>query len=184
MTERWLNNPSSLSASLVEPATSLATQEGNAALFDLFQKRFEAAEMAQDRNLFLAGLGQFEDPALEKRAREYVLTGPLRPHELGTILFEQAQRDPAQANMLTFLTSQYDKITAPLSSEFTVFMPFLAVSCSQAQFDQVLPFFTEKAQKDPGMADFLQQAQEEVSTCAQLRAQEGPAVTRWLKASN
>lgn len=181
MFDAWLKDPSSLSDGLKDSAISVAAESGDVALFNAYQKQFETTASPQDRQLFLGALGFFEDPALEARAREYVLKGPLRPHEMHVILAEQSSWDPAHAHMLQFVMQHYDELVAPISPEFRVFMPFLLYTCQADEFKAGYDFFQEKSKVETGMQDFLGQVKEGVESCIKSRAQNTPAVSRWLQ---
>jgi aminopeptidase N len=178
----YLADPSSVDPSLADTAIGLSAIRGDAALFDLYRARFEAARVPAERRRFLSALGNFRDPALSARALDYVFTGPLRPQEMLAIPRTQAAVPEAQARTLAWITSHYDQLAAKIPAEFMVFMPHFANGCSIAEVDTAKRFFTDPAHAPPGTSKELARVEESVGDCVSLDAREGASVRRYTTA--
>lgn len=176
----WLKDPNSLDASLVEVAVALSAHKGDKARYELYVSRFEQTDDPFERGLLLGTLGQFRDPVLADRAREYALSGPLRPHELMSVYFGQAERADSQQQALEYVIKHYDEIASRIAPEFRVHLPWLSFSCDEAQFQKTKGFFLDPARQAPGMSRIVAEAEEGSHACAMLREREGAAVARYL----
>jgi aminopeptidase N len=153
---------------------------GDAALFETYRKRFEAATTATERSRFLAALAGFRDPALVDRALSYVFAGPLRPQETMSIPRTIARTPAGRDRAWTWMTTHYDEIARRLPQDFIVFLPYFAGGCSTARLDTAKTFFGEPRHAPAGTSVELAKVGEAVTDCARLSSREGVAVRRYL----
>ncbi len=174
---KYLQDPKSVTPSLAGSIVSLSALNGDAALFEEYRKRFENAATPAERARFLSGMRQFNDPAIKAKVREYALTGPVRPTELFTLVGDtdnEADRD----DLFQWVTAHYDELTKKLPPTFGSGMTFIAGGCTPERVERAKKFFEEK--KVPGTERSMARQAEAVNECANLRAREIEAVTRYL----
>ena len=144
------------------------------------EQRFETTTVPTDRHPFLSALGSFRDPALRARGLRYVLTGPIRPHELGWIPMA-AQVDPRnQDEVWAWWQANYDSVASRMPPEYTVYIPYAAAGCSEERARQAETFFADPKHSPPGTLKELAKVVEGVRDCVGLRSREGEAVARAL----
>ena len=175
---KYRESPASVHPSLAGTVVYLSAARGDAALFEEFRKRFENAATPGERGRFLNALARFGDPELKKKAREYALTGPVRPNELFTLLGtpdSAADRD----ELFEWVTANYEAILKRMPPAFAGAMPFIAGGCEPERVTRAREFFS--ARKVEGTERRLAQVSEQVNECAALRARELTAVTGYLE---
>jgi alanyl aminopeptidase len=176
----YVADAASVDPSLAEVAVQLSAIRGDAALFDRYRARFEAAKVPAERRLFLSSLGNFRDPALSDRALDYVFAGPLRPQEILTIPRTMGSVPEKQNKTFTWMTAHYDQIAARIPADFMVFMPYFADGCSTSRADAAKTFFDDPKHSPPGTSTELKRVAEEVGDCVDLDAREGESVRRYI----
>ena len=179
----YLADPASVDPSLTDTAIRVSAIRGDAAMFDLYRSRFEAAKVPTERRRFLSALGNFRDPALVDRAFDYVLAGPLRPQELMAIPRAQGAVPAGQAKTFSWMTAHYEEIAARIPADFMVFMPNFAGGCSSARVDSAKAFFADPKHAPPGTSTELSRVEEAVGDCVGLDTREGDSVRRYTTAS-
>lgn len=177
----WLKDPSTLAPELGDVVIELSAVKGDRARFDAYKKRFEQPQTPQERQLFLSSLARFQDPMLLKEALAYVLTGPLRPQEMGTILFSARNSRERAQQVSTWLEQNIDTLMSRISPEFATFLPWLTVGCSLEDYRKTEPFLLRAAEKAPGMSRVIGEVQEATQTCETLRKLNGPALEVYFK---
>jgi alanyl aminopeptidase len=166
----------SVDPTIASVVARLNAERGDAALFDEYQKRFEAATLPAERARYLGALGSFSDPALRAKAREYALTPAVRPTELFALMGmgdTEAERD----EFFTWVTANFDAIAKKLPPAFAGAMAAIANGCDPARVTKAREFFIAKgvpAERSLGRVS------ETVNECAALRTRELDAVTRYL----
>ncbi|HKQ18708.1 MAG TPA: M1 family metallopeptidase, partial [Candidatus Eisenbacteria bacterium] len=119
LAREFLKDRGSIDPSLVSVSLQLSTIRGDQALFEEYRKRFETTTVPTDRHPFLSALGSFRDPTLRARALRYVLTGPIRPHELWWIP-QTMQGDPRnQDEVWAWWQANYDSVASRMPPEYT-----------------------------------------------------------------
>ncbi len=169
----------SVDPSLADVAVQLSAIRGDAALFDLYRTRFEAAKVPAERRRFLSALGNFRDPALAARALDYVFSGPLRPQEITVIPRTMGAVPSEQARAFAWMTAHYDQIAARIPADFMVFLPYFADGCSSSRIDAAKVFFADPKHAPPGTSKELARVAESVGDCIRLDAREGESVRRY-----
>jgi alanyl aminopeptidase len=176
----YLADPVSIDGSIAGIALDLSATRGDAALFDRYRARFEAAETPADRSRFLGALGWFRDPALVERALDYVLSGPLRPQELFEIPQGIGQSIEHEGRPWLWIQANYERFTSRIPEMYTIYMPFFASGCSAARLEEAKAFFSDPKHSIPGSDVELLKVAQMVGNCTGLREREGAAVTKYL----
>src|SRR5204863_5540847 len=123
-------SPGSVDPSLISAALAISALHGNEALFQDYKKRFEQAEIPDERGRYLAALGYFRDPKIADEAIRYSLTGPLRPQELFEIPTELAQALEYDDVPYKWMSENFGTIASKVPPMFLVYMPLMAGGCS------------------------------------------------------
>jgi len=177
----YMHDPTAIDPALIGTSVTLAVQDGDRAMFEDCKRRFETAQIPQQRSLFLAALGNFRDPALVDAALDYSLTGPLRPNEFFYIPFSVGDHAEYEDKVFAWQMANYETITAKLPPMFTSYMPYMAGGCSRERIAKAQEFFTEATRNVPGMEETLAKVSDQVNDCAGLRDREGAKVAEYLK---
>ena len=175
---KYLHDPSSLHPSLAAVVVTLGARRGDEALFEEYRKRFEAATLPAERQRFRAALGRFGDPKLRAKARQYALSGPVRPQELSGLIgggHTAEERDESFA----FVMANYDALAKRMPPAFTAGLPFFASGCEPARVEKAREFFATR--KAEGTERTMARVAEQVNECAALRERELAAVTDYLR---
>jgi cytosol alanyl aminopeptidase len=178
---RYLEDPAAVDPSLAGTALRIAAREGDGALFDNFQKRFEEASNPTERGRFLGALGAFEAPALRQRALAYALAGPLRPNEIFAIPFGQGGTDAEQDRIFAWILDQFEVLAERMPPRFVDFMPRMGGGCSLERLRATEDFFAVKERRTEGAIKNLAKVADQVHDCVHLRQREGAVVRRYLE---
>ncbi|HET7434857.1 MAG TPA: M1 family metallopeptidase [Thermoanaerobaculia bacterium] len=160
--------------------TATAYNGGDAALFDEYRKRFEAATVPAERSRYLAALGAFRTPEIRERALAYVLGDKVRPTELFTIPLGMTGTDAGRTLVFDWAMKNYDVIAKRVPAQFLAGMPRLAGGCSDTRIEAARKFFLTPEHEVEGMQRSMKQVEEQVRECVAFRAREGAAVREYL----
>jgi alanyl aminopeptidase len=179
---RYLADSSSVDPGLAGTALGLAAKHGDAALFDEYQRRFEAAGVPAVRRQFLAALGGFEDRTLEARALEYMLSDKVRPTEMFVLMQGGSDRDEAFAErMFRWIQENYARLAARMPPPALRFMPMMGAGCSAERLAATRTFFANPTRAVPGAEQTLERVRDLVQNCLSLREREGERVVRYMR---
>jgi hypothetical protein len=192
LSRAYRETPTSVPPSLVDPAIVLAARRGNAALFEDYRTRFETATVPSDRALYLVGLGSFRDPALQARALEYTLKGPLRPQEAQVIPAAMSETGLTPANpragggtfpdeVAKWTLDHWDELVAKMPPNFAARNLRMAGGCSKEREAQLQQFFSDARGKAPGIQPTLRRMGDAMDECSGLHDREAERVERWLE---
>lgn len=180
MAEAYLADPQSVDDELGSRALRIAAIEGDEALFDTYQQRFENPQSPQDRQLYLTALAGFSDPELRQRVREYALSDAVKPTELFGAM-GGGSTDVEAVETMRWALDHYEGFEEKVNPEFLGFMPFVASGCSRERLEEATEFFSEPEHQVPGTLRTLQRVTEQVEECVALREREGEAVNAYLE---
>ena len=167
-----------LSGSTVDQLTA---RRGDAAMFTDFQQRFERSTVPLLRSRWLGTLGSFEDPALEVRALEYMVSDKVPPTEGFSIMRGFAGKTEAASHRLAdWMMANYDKIASRVPPPMLRFMPMMGSGCSEERLKATQAFYADPARAVPGVDKTLERVADQVHGCLSLREREGKAVSEFL----
>jgi alanyl aminopeptidase len=180
----YVQAPSSIDPDLADVVLRLSAMRGDRALFDRYRGMFETTAIPTERARYLSVLGCFRDPQIIEQALQYVLDGPLRPHELRMIPGRIADSSPQYRDrVLAWVKVNYDTLTSRIPSEFAAYLPWYADGCSVERLDAARRFFAEPSHRPPGTEKELEKVAEDVMRRVGLREREGRSVARYLRGS-
>jgi hypothetical protein len=110
---KYLQDSSSVHPTLAGLVVGLSAERGDEALFEEYKKRFENAAIPAERARFLGALGQFRNPAVKAKVREYALAGPVRPTDFFQLL-GGAETSEDREELYQWVTANYDAIMKKL----------------------------------------------------------------------
>jgi alanyl aminopeptidase len=174
---KYLQDPASLHPTLAGLVLGMSATRGDEALFNEYKSRFENATLPAERSRYLSALGQFRDPALKQKARDYALSGSVRPTELFSLV-GGTDTEEEREDLYQWVTANYDALTRKLPPNFAAGMPFVASGCNPERVERAREFFATR--KSEGTDRQLARVAEQVNECAVLREREMDAVMRYL----
>ncbi len=179
---RYLADSSSVDPSIADAVVSLAAKRGDASLFADYQRRLEASEVPATRRRFLGALGAFEDPALEARALDYMLSEKVRPTDMLLIMRGFGDRNEAAGErMFQWMVREYARIAERVPPPALRFMPMMGSGCSEQRLAVTKAFFSDPQRAVPGVEQTLERVSDNVRTCVSLRSRDGERVTRFMR---
>jgi len=177
--EKYLDDPSSVEASLGQTATAIAAINGDVAFFEQLQKIFETSANPQLQEHSLRMLAEFKDQDLERRALDYTVSGKVRnqdaPIELLLMLRGRDTRDLAWQ----YIQQNWDKVMAQLTEWGGGYLVSGTGSfCSAEARDQVQSFFA--THKVHASERALARATDQINDCIELRSAQEPKLKEWV----
>lgn len=180
--QRYLADSSSVDPGIADAVVALAARRGDAATFDDYVRRLEAADVPAIRRRFLSALGAFEDEALTARALDYALSERVRPTEMFTVMQGMGARDEAHGErMFRWMTTNYERLAQRLPPPALRFMPLMGSGCSEERLAATRAFFGDPQRAIPGVEKTLERVSDNVRTCLSLRDREGARVTAYMR---
>ncbi len=178
MAEDYLQNQNSVDPTLAQQALQVAATHGDAAFFDQLQNVFETSNNPELQETALRLLGRFTEPALEKRALEFAVSGKVKNQDsvilLTVILHTPQTRDAAWQ----FIQENWPQVQGQLTTMMGGYMVRASGSfCSADRRDAVVDFFT--THKVHAAARALIGARDQINDCIDLRAQQEQNLQNW-----
>ena len=123
ITEKYLADPTSVDATLVESASAIAAINGDAAFFDQLQKVYETSENPDMQEAALYRLAMFKDPGLAKRSLDYTISGKVRNQDSPVMLGIPFRSRDTRELAWQYVQQNWEKVKAqltPLSASYFV----------------------------------------------------------------
>jgi aminopeptidase N/puromycin-sensitive aminopeptidase len=177
--EKYLADPTSVDSTLAETATAIAAINGDAAFFDQLQKVYETSTNPEQQEGALYRLALFKDPALEKRALDYTLSGKVRNQDSPRMLAMPLRSRDTREFAWQYIQQNWEKAKAqltPLSAAF--FVGSAGNFCSAEARDQVVSFYA--THKVASSERSLKRAVDQINDCIELQTNQGPKLQEWL----
>ncbi len=180
--KRYLANPASVDPGVVDAVLGLAARHGDAAFFDTLQARYEATTVPLLRRRWLGTLTAFEDPALEARALDYLMSDAV-PGTDGIMAMRgfAGKGEGGGDRLLRWMMAHYDRIAARIPPPALRFLPMMGSGCSQERYRTMQAFYADPMRAGiPGISKTIEQVGDQVRGCIRLREREGGAVDGYL----
>jgi aminopeptidase N len=183
ITQIYLDNPAAVDPGLGSIAEAIAAQNGDAALFDELQKKFETPGNPQLQETSLQLLTAFRQPALVVRALDYAASGKVRNQD-SIFVFASLLNNPDTHDVAwNYIQQNWSKVQAQITTMMGGYLVGAAGSfCSAQRSVEVEHFFA--GHKVPASERALAQAKNQISDCIELRAAQGPNLEKWLAGQN
>ena len=180
LAREYLQRPAAVDPGLVASALELAALDGDAALFDTYRQRFEAATSSEERNRFLGALSHFTRPELAERALAYTLTGPLRPQELRTVALAMAGHDAGRERVWRWVQANWTALAQRLPPDRIASLTRFAGGCSAERLAQGRTFFAAPVRRTTAIDAQVARVADQVAECVALREREGLKAAAFL----
>lgn len=179
ITERYFEDPTSIDPTLGQTALAIAARNGDAGLFDKFQKVYETSNNPETHDGALRLLAQFENPELLKRSLDYTLSGKVRNQDVAIQLSIGLQSDANRDQIWTYIKANWDKVQAQLTTEMGGYLVSATASfCSAESRNDVESFFT--THKVAASERALKHSVERINGCIEFRGLQRENLKRWL----
>jgi aminopeptidase N len=181
----YMQDPTSVDATLVDASFPVAAAHGDAALYDAFLQKMKSASSPQDYYRYFRALAQFRDPALLKRTLEWSLGPDVRNQDLSIIL--RVLNNPyGQRIAWDFIRERYGDIQKKAGQSIVgAQAAYLAAGalCDAKSRAEAESFLAQH--RVEGMDRVGRQQMERMDQCIDLRQREEPNLTKYLdKTSN
>jgi aminopeptidase N len=176
---RYLADQSSVDATLAQPALSIAAANGDSAFFDQLQKIAETSPNPELQERALDLLAVFQDPALERRAFAYTLSGKVRNQDSPYLLVTMLRGPQTRELAWQLIQQNWDQVSAQVTkwSGATV-VSGTSSFCSAERRDEIVDFYS--THKVHAAERALSRAKDQMNDCIELRASQGPKLKQWI----
>ena len=164
---------------IASDALRIAARSGDADLFNRMQMASESSSNPQFRSTALHALALFRDPALEKRALDYAVSGKVRNQDAASLIGTELRNRDTQDLAWQYVKENWDKVQA----QFTTFGGASLVAstgsfCSADRLQQIDTFFKEHKVKASERT--LARSKDAINDCMDLRAAQEGNLRSWL----
>jgi len=176
--EKFLADPSSVDPNLAQSALNIAAANGDAAFFDKLQEVYETSANPELQQGALRRLASFQDPALEKRALAYTLSGKVRNQDSPRMLTAPITNPLTRDLAWQYVQQNWDKVTTQLTKwSVGAIAGSTSSFCTAESRDKVVAFFSTHKE---GSGRALKRATDQINDCIELRANQEPNLRDWL----
>jgi aminopeptidase N/puromycin-sensitive aminopeptidase len=176
---QYLDDPSSIDASLGQTALAIAARNGDAALFDRLQKIYETSTNPELQISALHLLAEFENPALVQRSLDYAVSGKVRNQDAAFQFAIAMVNNATREQAWKYIQDNWDKVKAQFTTEMgAVLVGSTSNFCSAEARDGVKSFFA--AHPVASSDKSLHHAIERIDGCVELRSLQEPKLKQWI----
>ena len=180
LSAQYLQDSSSVDASLASAALSVAAFHGDAALFDTVQAALERAVAPAARGNFLGALGDFHDPALASRALAYSLTKQLNSTDFFSVARSLAGYPELRAQVVDWAMANFPAIKAKAPPQRLASAISLAEGGDPALFAKLREFLLDPSRTFQAAEKNITKATERVELRTRLREKEQANIEAYL----
>jgi aminopeptidase N len=176
-----LDKPGSIEPTLLEVLIHLAAIDGDAALYDRYLAKVEAAGDPEEHDRYMYALTSFANPILVRRTMDLALSDMVRSQDAKFVVAALLRNSDTRRLAWQLTRERWSEIQKK-TGEFvgnTVIVSALGGFCDTASAAEIRTFFT--THKVPDAERTLQQSIERIQSCAATAAIQGPKLTEWLK---
>jgi alanyl aminopeptidase len=177
--EKFLTEEIPASALVNMSLRNLAAR-GDQALYEKYVSLLETAATPGERQRYLSALGSFRDPAIIDQILDYVLSNPLAPNDVTTIIANLLAPNQSKPQILDWLMANDAVLRERLPDTTMAVIPFFVLACSEEPLETVQSFYGDKSRLVAGIENSLLQSGARTRNCVQLKAREQEAVAEYL----
>ncbi|MGB8258774.1 MAG: M1 family metallopeptidase [Terracidiphilus sp.] len=178
---KYMDDPSSVDATLGQTALEIAAHHGDEALFNGLQKVYETSTNPEFQAGALHLLAVFTDPALARRSLDYAVSGKVRSQDALIQVATALSIDETRDLTWQYIKGNWEKIQPLLTPELgNAVVGSTGRFCTAAERDDVKQFFA--AHQVPSAERSLRHAIETIDGCIEFRALQEPNLKSWLAA--
>ncbi len=181
VTQQLLSGHKPSDPRIADAAVALATQKGDATMYDRLMKVAQNASDPDLKDAALNALTRFQDPLLVIRTLEYAVSDAVRNQDSWELIAMLLERRETQDLAWQFVEQHWAEIakkSTPGSGARIV--ESAGAFCSVQKRDEVSSFFAEHAVVSSQRT--LAKAVESINECISLRAAQEPELRHWLDA--
>jgi aminopeptidase N/puromycin-sensitive aminopeptidase len=166
-TAQYMKDPQSVSPDLAGKALTISAMNGDTALYDDFVAHLKTAKTPEEYGFYLQALGFFPQPELAKRTFDLVLGPDVKNQDLYALYFPFANYQ-TQTEAWELFKADFPTILKKVDAPDAVSLAQVAGAfCDAGLRDDSQKFFAQ--QNLPGTKRILQNAQDRVNACIQVR---------------
>ncbi|HEY3817926.1 MAG TPA: M1 family aminopeptidase [Polyangiaceae bacterium] len=182
LAQRWLKDPSSISADAASVALPLASIRAGAPRLEELRAAVKSAKSPEDRELAIRAMGTFDDPTTLRRALDLLLSDELRLSDARYILGSALGHRAARPTLYRWEKDNWDKLRARIPGpERGTLVGIAGSMCTAAERDDAKAFFVPATHDLEGTKRELGEALEEAQLCVALRDHGAAEVSRYLR---
>ncbi len=181
LAKKYMDDPSSVDASIAGAALGIAMMDGTQAQFDDIRMRYEKSTAPVEKSRYLSAMGRFEDPKIQDQLLAYALTDKVRPTDIWQLVGGVGATDHGREKIFEWMRKNYDRLASRVPVEFVAYYPYFAGGCSEQRLAAAKEFFSEPDHRVDGTDATLQKVGDQIEDCVNLREREGQAVAAYLR---
>ncbi len=179
--DRYLANPASVDPTLGRAALDVASEYGDAKLFDRLQKIYETSNDPDMQEQALRDLVSFTNPGLLRRALDYSVSSEVRNQDAAIQLSIGLEIPENRDATWNFIKTHWDQVQADLTTDLGAdLVSHTGGFCTAEARDDVKDFFA--AHPVPASDVALRHALEHIDGCIELRRLQETNLKTWLAA--
>ena len=181
MATQYLADPASVGVSMASEVLQVGALTGDRALYDRYVSKLATlSTQPEEYYRFFNALGWFRDPALMQETLKRSLLPTVRSQDTGVLLRNMLRLPWAREATWAFVKAQWPALTAKLGvfQGIPGIVSGLGNLCTRAQAADVRAFFAKNRVESSERG--VQQAIEEIESCALVDARQSPALAEWL----
>jgi aminopeptidase N len=180
LTDKALENPTSVDRELAFSAFPLAALNGDEALYNKLLAGMKNPKSPEEYYLYFQSLGKFGDPALLQRTLDYAVSPDVRSQDALGLIGNVSQNPAGEQLAWDFIRAHWsdvEKAGGPFASAQVV--GGAGSFCDVEKRKEVEEFFS--AHRIPAAERTYKQTVERIDNCVDLKAQQGPQLASWLQ---
>lgn len=179
---KWLGNRSAVDPETVRLALAVASEHGDATLFDALLQAAKAEPDRNQRTLLLGALGSFRNPQLAQKGIDLVLKGDLAISEAMPLLWGPIGYAKTRRLPFDFVKAHFDELVAKLPKDAGARLSAMAGGlCSEAERAEAESFFGSRSTKYTGGPRILKQTIERINQCAAFEKAQAASITAFFR---
>ncbi len=179
LTNKYIADQTSVEPSLVRPAVSIATENGDSHLFDQLQQLSKTSNNPDVKQTALVALANFHNAALVQRALDYATSGQVRNQDAVFLFIVALRSRDTRQIAWDYIQKNWDKVHAQLTTAMGGYLVESTGSfCSADRAQQVQTFFA--SHPVAAAQEAIKRATNSIHDCSVLRSTQQSKLTEWL----
>ncbi|MCI0348257.1 MAG: ERAP1-like C-terminal domain-containing protein [Acidobacteriales bacterium] len=179
LVERYLRGSDAVEPSLIGAAFKVAAINGDAQFQQRLISQLRSAKTPEDTVRYRSALVRFRDPELLRRVLELAMSPEVRSQDTPRYFTGVMENPDGRQVAWEYMKANLPAIEEKLGYAVTRVAAGMATFCNAGLRNDVTQFF--ERQKLPAAERRLKQSLEQANYCIDLKAQQQPRLTAWLK---
>lgn len=182
LVDRWLEDRAAIHPDLVGTAISVATREGDLALWQRFYDQARATTDSKERSRLLRGMAGFEDPEIVKKNLAIMGTDQFKLVDSSRLMWAALFTPANRSVAFGFLEQNFDQLLPRVPRFAASALGFTAGAfCSPEGIARAEKFLRPRITRVQGGPRALDQALERANLCVAQKSREQPSLVKFLK---